>query len=260
MGTPHGAYAEYAIAPASTTFHLPPNISFEEAAGLPLSVMTAALALYQALGLPLPTTAPGKKDIPLVVYGGATAVGAYAIQLAKLSGLGPIIAVAGGGREFVKSLLRKEDTVVDYRTGNVAGEIIKALKGKKVRHVLDAVSARKSWEVVAEVLKESGGGGEVNMLDLPPDDANWKWPDGIKFSRTFVSSAYYRVHRHISEEQAKVDGDFALFFYRYLAHLLARGDFKPHPHEVLPGGLDGVVEGIQKLYDGKVSAKKLVVR
>lgn len=98
------------------------------------------------------------------------------------------------------------------------------------------------------------------MLDLP-DDGDWKWPEGVKFSRTFVSSAYYRVHRHISEEQARADGDFALFFfYRYLAHLLARGDFKPHPHEVLSGGLDGVVEGIQRLHDGKVSAKKLVVR
>lgn len=162
MGAPHGAYAEYAIAPASTTFPLPPQTSFEAAAGLPLSAMTAALALYQALRLPLPTV-PGKKEIPLVVYGGATAVGAYAIQLARLSGLGPIIAVAGGGGEFVRGLLNlgEGDVVVDYRTGNVAAEAIKGLKGKKVRHVLDAVSARGSWAVVAEVLRAPGGGGSV---------------------------------------------------------------------------------------------------
>lgn len=47
MGDRGGGYAEYAIAPASTTFILPPNIPFEAGAGLPLSFMTAALALYQ---------------------------------------------------------------------------------------------------------------------------------------------------------------------------------------------------------------------
>lgn len=30
MRTPSGAFAEYAIAPASTTFHLPQNVSYEE--------------------------------------------------------------------------------------------------------------------------------------------------------------------------------------------------------------------------------------
>ncbi len=65
MGTPHGTYAEYAIAPASTTFHLPPNISFEAGAGLPLSFMTAALAWHQQLRLPFPTV-PGEKDIPVL--------------------------------------------------------------------------------------------------------------------------------------------------------------------------------------------------
>ncbi len=32
---PHGAFAEYAILPAHQTFHLPPNISFEEVNNTP---------------------------------------------------------------------------------------------------------------------------------------------------------------------------------------------------------------------------------
>ena len=31
IGTGHGSFAEYAITPVSTTFHIPPHISFEEA-------------------------------------------------------------------------------------------------------------------------------------------------------------------------------------------------------------------------------------
>ncbi|KAJ5152648.1 uncharacterized protein N7482_009126 [Penicillium canariense] len=40
--TPHGSYAEYAIAWAHTTFHVPENISLEEAATIPLAAFTAA--------------------------------------------------------------------------------------------------------------------------------------------------------------------------------------------------------------------------
>ncbi len=256
MGDPLGAFAEYATAPATTTFPLPPNISFETGAGLPLSSMAAAIALYQELSLPLPIVA-GKKDIPVLIYGGATAVGAFALQLAKLSKLGPIITVVGSGIDSVQSL-ETADHIVDYRKGDVAKAILAALDGKKVQHALDAVSSGNSHKVIAEVLA-AGGGGEANMLD-PVEDENWKWPENVKFSRTFVASAYFRKHAYISEEQAAADGEFAYFFYRYISYVLSEGKFKPHPHEVLPSGLDGVVEGIQRLYDGKVSTRKLIVR
>ncbi|KAK5653175.1 hypothetical protein OQA88_9274 [Cercophora sp. LCS_1] len=254
MAEPHGAYAEFAIAPVTTTFLLPPNISFESGAGLPLSAMTAAIALYQALKLPLPT-AEGKK-VPVLIYGGATAVGAFALQLAKLSGLGPIVTVAGKGREFVEGL-GAADAIVDYREGDVVGKVLGAFGGAGAKVVLDAVSGGGSWKIVSEILERSGG-GEVNMLD--PPEGEWTWPEIVRHGRTFVASAYYKGHTDISEEQAKKDGDFAFWFYRYLSLLLARGDFKPHPVEVLDGGLEGVVGGIQALLDGKVSAKKLVVR
>ncbi|KAK4177285.1 chaperonin 10-like protein [Triangularia setosa] len=61
MAGSRGAYAEYAIASFSIKFHLPPNVSFEAEAGLPLSFMTAAIALYQALQLLLPTVAGEKR-------------------------------------------------------------------------------------------------------------------------------------------------------------------------------------------------------
>ncbi|KAK3374840.1 putative zinc binding dehydrogenase [Podospora didyma] len=256
MGEPSGGYAQHAIAPSSTTFLLPPRISFEAGAGLPLSSMTAAIALYQALGLPLPTM-PGKKDLPLLIYGGATAVGAFALQFAKLSNLGPIITVAGAGIDFVESL-DAATHIIDYRQGNVAQAILAALDGKPVHHALDAVSARGSHEIITDVLVASGG-GEINMLD-PVEDEGWQWPDTVKFSRTFVASAYSQKHEHISEEQAIADGEFAYFFYRYISHILATGKFRPHPHEVVSRGLDGVVEGVQSLCEGKVSAKKLIAR
>ncbi|EHK21796.1 uncharacterized protein TRIVIDRAFT_70843 [Trichoderma virens Gv29-8] len=263
MFQPHGSYAQYAIAPASTTFRLPINISFEAGATLPLASMTAALALYQNLGLPLPWK-PAKADIPILIYGGASAVGAYALKFAKLSGLTPIITVAGNGIDFVKSL-NAADHIIDYRNGNVVEAIQEALNGRKVHHAFDAVSYNRSYENIVQVLQHSGG-GQIDMVDPPSDDtANpnrdlWKWPEGIKFTRTFVSSAYGTPHKYRNEIEAAEDQQFAYVFYRYISSLLADERLQPHPFEVLPNGLESVAGGIQSLYDRKVSAQKLVYR
>lgn len=68
--------------------HIPPNISFEEAATLPCGLATVALALYKPFSLPLPTlpiNEEEKKDGPtILIYGGSTATGTLAIQFAKL--------------------------------------------------------------------------------------------------------------------------------------------------------------------------------
>lgn len=68
-----------------------------EAAAVPLAAMTAAIGLYAKLGLPQPWT-PATEPIPLLIYGAASSVGAYAVQLARKSNIHPLICVAGNLR------------------------------------------------------------------------------------------------------------------------------------------------------------------
>ena len=159
MMTPGGSFAEYAVGWAHTTFHIPANVSFEEAATIPLAAMTSAIGMFLRLGLPDPWT-PAKQETPLVVYGGASAVGAYAIKLACLANIHPIIAVAGRGEKFVEGLIdrSKGDAIVDYRKGDdaVVQGIKDALKGKKVEYAFDAVSEHNSYTNIVQVLEPSG--------------------------------------------------------------------------------------------------------
>lgn len=108
----YGAYAEYSVAPgkfkpilhgiksftsvrrifsAWTTFPLGPKTSFEDAATLPLAFMTAAIALFIMLGLPEPNSNAPSTDQSasktIVIWGGGSSVGSFAVQLAKKSGL-----------------------------------------------------------------------------------------------------------------------------------------------------------------------------
>lgn len=215
MWDPHGAHAEFAIAPSSTTFVLPPNISFEEGSTIPLAAMTAALALYQHLKIPPPwNPVPEGSTLPVIIYGGASAVGAYALKLAKLSNCNPIITVAGQGIPFVESL-NAAHAIVDYRKGNVAENIKAALRNQDVLHAFDAICAHYSWKHILEVLPHDGRAA-MTMVD-PPKGAS-PWPpqemDGVKYSRTFVSSAYSRPYAERTAQEAAWDGDFAYVMFR----------------------------------------------
>lgn len=274
MQAPGGSYAEYALAWQHTTFHLPKKTSFEgtdilpgcpgalckddasrcndhanqresEAAALPLAGMTAALGLYLRLCLPAPWT-PATDPLPLIIYGGATAVGAYAIQMARHSNIHPLITVAGRGAQHVESLIdrSKGDTVVDYRSGDdaVVQGMKDALKGQKVYHAFDAVSEKGSSRNICKVLEQ---GGKITRV-LPTDAEGI--PDTVQSSMTMVGS----VHKEAKE--------FGFVWFRLMARGLADGWFSAHPTEVVRGGLGGIQTALENLKAGKASAVKYIFR
>lgn len=249
MRTPGGSFAEYAVGWQHSTFKIPETVSFEDAAAIPLAAMTSAIGLHLRLKLPEPwTPSTTSTSTPLVVYGGASAVGAYAIKLAARANIHPIIAVAGRGQPFVETLLdpSKGDAVVDYRKGDeaVVKGIRDALKGAKLYHAFDAVSDHGSYTNIAQVLEAKGG----KITLVLPGKKYEGIPEEVEQSLTSVGATH-------------TDGkDFAYVWFRYLARGLGEGWFKPHPVEVVPGGLGGVQSALEKLRDGEASAVKYVFR
>lgn len=256
-GKENGSFAEYAVAPDWTTFHIPQNVSFEEAATIPVAALTAAIALYVDMKFPAPYNlrepAEGWKKAGLLIYGVTSAVGAFAAKLARLSGLRPIIGIAGRASGFASTLV---DYVVDYRRGEDA--VVEAVEeilareglGRKVPNVFDAISENGSLEATLRFIDQTSG--TVSTV-LPPklfakDKENFKYPTGVNA----VNSAVPRVH--------STHRDFGYLWSRYMGRLLEDGRLKAHPYEVIPGGLNGVLTGLQNLKDGKASAVKYVYR
>ncbi|RYC65421.1 hypothetical protein CHU98_g811 [Xylaria longipes] len=253
-GKENGSYAEYSVAPDWTTFHIPQHVTFEEAATVPTAALTAAIALYVDMKLlaPYNTVEASAQDKPaIVIYGVTSAVGAFAAKLARLSGLHPIIGIAGRASDYAQTLV---DYVVDYRLGEDAvvtcvEEILnKEGLGGKASHVFDAISEGGTLETTLRFLNANGG---IVSTVLPPalfaqDKENFAYPPGV----TAINSAVPRVH--------STHEDFGYLWSRFLGRLLGDGRLKPHPFEVVPGGLHGVLTGLQKLRDGKASAVKYV--
>jgi NADPH:quinone reductase-like Zn-dependent oxidoreductase len=103
-GTCDGSFAEYACARAKRLAPKPANLSFEQAAAVPVSAMTALSGLRDAGKLQ-----PGQQ---VLIIGAAGGVGTYAVQLAKAFG-----AVVTGVCSTSKVDLVRDigaDEVIDY--------------------------------------------------------------------------------------------------------------------------------------------------
>ncbi|KAK9234549.1 chaperonin 10-like protein [Lipomyces kononenkoae] len=249
MGANHGSFAEYAIAYAYTTFHIPASITFEEAATVPLASLTAAYGLWEELGLPAPWRPAPTVEIPLLIYGASTSVGIFAIKLAKLAGIGPIIGVAGAGAPVAREA--GADFIVDYRNNDdIAGSIRAFLKpGQKLRYAWDTISEHGSYHHVIRALEP---GLESKLCLILPER---KFDDIDKATTTFSVAVVANAHGQNAARR-----DFAYIFYRQLTKWFQEGKFSGHRVDVVDGGLAGVEEALIALKAGKVSASKKVFR
>ena len=255
MMSPSGSYAEYALAPATTTFHIPPGTSFEEAATIPLCAMTAVLGLFSNLRLPEPwvTASLVRTRVQqggIIVYGAASATGAFATKLLVHADIHPIFCVAGSGIAFVKTLIdpAKGDQIIDYREGNDA--IVKKLAasvpaGQTCAYAYDAVSDHQSTTNIAQVLDPHG---HITLL----------WPLGeypsipSSVHQTKISVAVVHEDKNFRE--------FGYAWFRLFGYGLQQGWLTGHPYEVCKDGLQGVETGLRNLMNGKASAVKYVFR
>ena len=108
-----GGFAEYITAPARQLALKPTAISFEQAAGVALSGLTAWQMLVDA-----GKVGPGTK---VLINGAAGAVGHFAVQVAKSLGAFVIAVARKETHEFLKGL--GADRLIDYTTSVVADEV-----------------------------------------------------------------------------------------------------------------------------------------
>lgn len=116
-----GAFAECAVVKDGLFAKMPSNQTFEDAATWGSATVTNILGLWQKLDLPTPSQ-PAKEKFPLLVYGGSSAMGMIAIQLARLAGLYVITTASERNLE----LLKREygaDAVFNYNDPDCAALI-----------------------------------------------------------------------------------------------------------------------------------------
>jgi NADPH:quinone reductase-like Zn-dependent oxidoreductase len=111
-----GAYAEYLAVKPAAIARKPSNLSFEEAASVPVASQTAWQGIF--------THGHLEKGQTILIHGGAGAVGAYAVQLASHVGATVIATASGDDAAYLNSV--GASRVIDYREA----QFEKVLRGK----------------------------------------------------------------------------------------------------------------------------------
>ena len=129
----NGGYAEKVAVPGANCLTYPENLTWEEAAAVPLVFLTAWHMLIGRARL-----GPGED---VLVIGAGSGVGSAAIQIARLIGA-RVIATAGSAAKLARARSLGAHDVIDHASGDFA-EAVRALTGKKgVEVVFEHVGGR----------------------------------------------------------------------------------------------------------------------
>ncbi|MFI1970678.1 zinc-binding dehydrogenase [Streptomyces cinnamoneus] len=181
-----GGWAEFALASHHTLVVLPDDLPFEQAAVIPDAVSTPWAAIT--------ATGQVRPARPAGVWG-VGGLGAHAVQLLRLAGAAPVVAVDPLEAARERALDLGADLALDPADPDVRGRILAATSGAGLDLALDTAGVPAVREQAVRCL---GHGGRLVVVGLGP--APLTVSDGIAFS--------YREQRilgHYGSAPAHVD-------------------------------------------------------
>ncbi len=130
--TRFGGYADCVVVPASQAYRFPDRLSDAEAAAVPVTYLTAAIALYRMAALTAGET--------VLVHNAGGGLGIAATQLARLRRATVIGTASVGKHDALRSF--GVDHAIDYRHDDVEAEVKRLTKGRGVDVILDPIGGR----------------------------------------------------------------------------------------------------------------------
>ena len=178
-----GTLAEYVAVDNNAVSKKPGNISFEEAASLPLAGLTALQSLEQ-VGI--------KENDKVLIHAGSGGVGSFAIQYAKAKGAYVYTTTSTTNVDWVKEL--GADRVIDYKTEDYKSIV------KDADIVFDTLGKNYTLEAF-QVIKK---GGKIVSVAGPLDEESakmfgmmdYKLPEALAQLESAKAAAYKFIFMH----------------------------------------------------------------
>jgi NADPH:quinone reductase-like Zn-dependent oxidoreductase len=173
-----GTYAELVTVPEGYLAHMPPELSFEEAAAIPLAGLTAHQSL-DILGL--------RGGETLFLTAGAGGVGHLAIQLAVARGATVIATASPGNHDFLRALGADP---LDYRDPDVPARVRERTEGLGADAAFDLFGGDGREQAFGALRL---GGRLVSIASPPPEPR-----EGAEVHYAFVRPSGYDLGEHVN--------------------------------------------------------------
>jgi len=234
-----GTFAEYIAVHEEDIALKPKNLSFEEAASIPLVGLTTYQAFADILQL--------QKGQKILIHAGAGGVGTFAIQLAKVMGATVATTASVAGADLVKSL--GADEIINYKTEKFE-DILKNYDA--VFDTLGGEILEKSFQVV------KAGGKIVSVSGVP--NARFAKEYGSGFFKTLLFSA---ASNKLTALEKKHNVLYTFLFMepsgeqlRILANYIESGKIKPVIDQVF--AFDDAQKAMEYAESGRAKGKIIV--
>ena len=234
-----GTFAEYFCVPADLVAHKPKNMSFEEAASIPLVGLTVAQSLKEKADM--------KSGSKVLVHAGAGGVGTFAIQYAKACGA----YVATTASKKRNALLTKlgADEIIDYHSQNIEDEL------SDYNIVLDTLGT-SVHDASYKTLKK--GGVLVTVLGIPDNEII------AEYGANFIVKIVARLHNSKMRKHAAKYGAVYKHHLMYasgtqlaeIAKLIEAGKIKAIIDSTYP--LDQVQAAFERSMTGRAQGKIII--
>lgn len=262
-----GAFAEYVAVDPATSIKYNKNFehltnlqvseihSFEGAASINLGLVTVGLSFSHYLQIDNKKQ-PGDS---ILIWGGATATGVLAIQVAKLVyNLKVITTASPKNHTLLKQL--GADYVFDYGDADVVNKI------KNIGQIKFALDTIATPETFQKVYDSTEGSQEVFIdslagLDYRSIAANDARGDQVHWGHTIACLASLKEKTVFNENYVQTPellDDFTQWWQKVVPQIIDR--IKHTNLKLLNEGLDSVSEGLELSRNNKLSAEKVAFR
>ena len=212
-----GTFAEYIAIHEDDIALKPKNLSFEEAASIPLVGLTSYQALHDIMHLQ-----QGQK---ILIHAGSGGVGTFAIQLAKIMGATVTTTASEAGANLVKSL--GADEIINYKTENFEDILTNY---DAVFDTIGGSTLEKSFDII------KSGGNIVSVSGMP--NARFGKEFGSGFFKTLLFSF---ASNKLTALEKKHNAQYSFLFMkpsgdqlRIIANYIEAGKIKPVIDRVFP--------------------------
>ena len=221
-----GSYAEYAIASVDRVASIPDQLSFAQAAALPVAALTAWQGLF--------TRGQVESGQQIMIHGGSGGLGSFAVQFARVKGARVAATCSTANVDYLKAL--GVEKVIDYRTQNITKEVT-AWAPEGLDYLMNAVGE----STLPDGMDLVKSGGTYVSIPTLVDDGD------------MAASAAAAAKKNINRVFSTMDDQNTSAMLTEIANLLASGEITIPPIQEYP--LSAVADAHAALETGHTRGK-----